>query len=74
MRRPSDAAPVPDDASPTNDVEAEAWMPNLWAYCEPCSRWFYPERGSDDGAARSATCPVCSTEAVTVAEEPSAWA
>ena len=44
-------------------------MSEFWAYCEPCSRWFYPESSSE--AARPApTCPVCSTEAVTVSEEP----
>ena len=46
-------------------------MPELWAYCDPCRRWFYPEDTSDDDA-RPPTCPVCATEAVTVAEEPQA--
>lgn len=44
-------------------------MSDFWAYCEPCGRWFYPE--ADDGAVdRTPPCPVCSTEAVTLAEQP----
>lgn len=42
-------------------------MPEIWAYCDPCGRWFYPEAQDTAGAP---ACPVCSTEAVTLAEEP----
>lgn len=42
-------------------------MTEFWAYCDPCARWFYPE---GDTAGRTPPCPVCSTEAVTLAEEP----
>ena len=44
-------------------------MSGVWAYCEPCGRWFYPEH-TNDLARATPTCPVCSTEAATVAEEP----
>lgn len=44
-------------------------MSDMWAYCDPCSRWFYPE-ADDGGARRTPPCPVCSTEAVTLAEQP----
>jgi hypothetical protein len=45
----------------------ERKMTEFWAYCDPCGRWFYPE---GDTAGRTPPCPVCSTEAVTLAEEP----
>lgn len=40
-------------------------MSEFWAYCDPCGRWFYPDADQSAPA-----CPVCSTEAVTLAEEP----
>ena len=44
-------------------------MADFWAYCEPCGRWFYPE--ADNGTVgRTPPCPVCSTEAETLAEQP----
>lgn len=42
-------------------------MSDVWAYCDPCGRWFYPDADGDAGVP---ACPVCSTEAVTLAEEP----
>lgn len=45
----------------------ELTVSDVWAYCEPCGRWFYPDA---TGAGRTPPCPVCSTEAVTLAEEP----
>ncbi|HVM20246.1 MAG TPA: hypothetical protein VM307_09830 [Egibacteraceae bacterium] len=44
-------------------------MSKFWAYCDPCGRWFYPDGGSRVAVAGTA-CPVCSTEAATVAEQP----
>ena len=46
-------------------------MSDLWAYCDPCGRWFYPDsrnRPTHDASA----CPVCSTEALTFARQPEA--
>ena len=45
-------------------------MSELWAYCDPCSRWFYPEDVSEGGGVRSLMCPVCATDAATLAERP----
>lgn len=42
-------------------------MSELWAYCDPCGRWFYPDADSGGG---TPPCPVCSTEAVVLADEP----
>lgn len=44
-------------------------MLEVWAYCNPCGRWFYPEMPSEDGEGRP-TCPVCATDATTLAERP----
>ena len=42
-------------------------MSDLWAYCDPCGRWFYPE--FREGTARStAPCPVCSTQPLTFSD------
>ena len=46
-------------------------MSDLWAYCDPCARWFYPDTVSEI-VRRSPPCPVCSTEALRVAEQPPA--
>lgn len=45
-------------------------MSELWAYCDPCSRWFYPEGTTEDGSIGVLTCPVCATDAATLAERP----
>lgn len=42
-------------------------MSDLWAFCEPCARWFYPD---SEAGERTPPCPVCSTEATTLAEQP----
>ncbi len=42
-------------------------MSDFWAYCDPCGRWFYPDTGPEVG---TPACPVCSTEAALLAEEP----
>ena len=42
-------------------------MADYWAFCDPCARWFYPD---SDAELRVPACPVCSTEAVTLAETP----
>ncbi len=48
-------------------MNAEDPMSNYWAYCDPCGRWFYPD-GEQGGT--TPPCPVCSTEAATLAEQP----
>ena len=45
-------------------------MSDLWAYCDPCGRWFYPEAAPDETGERAVTCPVCATEAATLARRP----
>ena len=45
-------------------------MSELWAYCDPCGRWFYPEGEPPDGSLRVPTCPVCATDAATVDQRP----
>lgn len=42
-------------------------MSEIWAYCDPCGRWFYPGSGE---VTRSPACPVCSTETMTLADQP----
>jgi hypothetical protein len=37
-------------------------MPEMWAHCEPCSRWFFVEFSSGEEMSR-ARCPVCATPA-----------
>ncbi len=34
-------------------------MSDLWAYCTPCTRWFYVD--GDRAATATHECPVCET-------------
>lgn len=36
-------------------------MPEMWAHCGPCSRWFYVPFSTGEAMSRSA-CPVCSEQ------------
>jgi hypothetical protein len=45
-------------------------MSELWAYCDACRRWFYPDQPSNGDAGPTPTCPVCATDAVTLAQRP----
>ena len=36
-------------------------MPEMWAFCEPCSRSFYVPSTTGEQMART-FCPVCSTQ------------
>ena len=37
-------------------------MPEMWAHCEPCSRWFFVPFDYGEELVRSA-CPVCTQQA-----------
>ena len=43
-------------------------MSDVWAYCDPCARWFYP--ASEAEQHRTPPCPVCATESRTVSDNP----
>lgn len=58
---------IPAGSPEHRRVDKEPTMSELWAYCDPCGRWFYPDADSGGG---TPPCPVCSTEAVLLAEEP----
>jgi hypothetical protein len=45
-------------------------MSELWAYCDPCGRWFYPEAASEQDIEQAPTCPVCATAAATLGQRP----
>jgi hypothetical protein len=51
-------------------ADAETVMSELWAYCDPCGRWFYPEAASGGGVERAVACPVCATDSTTLADRP----
>ena len=38
-------------------------MPEMWAHCQPCSRWFFIPFSTGETMARS-TCPVCASQPV----------
>lgn len=37
-------------------------MPETWAYCDPCGRWFYFTKPRDSASAAPA-CPACASPA-----------
>ena len=36
-------------------------MPEMWAHCAPCARWFFIPFSNGETMARS-TCPVCTAQ------------
>lgn len=52
----------------TTHTDAEHLMSDVWAYCDPCGRWFYPV--GEGEAQRTPPCPVCATESKTVSDTP----